>query len=102
MTIDPFEPCELAGISLRNRIVRSATHEGMADEHGLPMPALTRKYVQLARGGIGAIITGYAGVQAEGRCAYHRMLMIEHDESIPAYRALVDAVHAENTPIILQ
>lgn len=102
MTIDPFTPYTLAGIMLSNRIIRSATHEGLADEQGAPTAALTRKYVQLAEGGIGAIITGYAGVQPDGRCAYHRMLMIDRDEQVPAYRAMVDAVHAHGTPIVLQ
>lgn len=102
MSIDPFAPYTLAGIQLKNRIIRSATHEGMADERGVPTDALTRKYVQLAQGGIGAIITGYAGVQADGRCSYYRMLMIDHDECVPAYGTLVDAVHAHDTPIVLQ
>jgi hypothetical protein len=31
MTVDPFQPYELAGIKLKNRILRSATHEGLAD-----------------------------------------------------------------------
>jgi 2,4-dienoyl-CoA reductase-like NADH-dependent reductase (Old Yellow Enzyme family) len=102
MTPNPFQPTRLAGITLKNRILRSATHEGLADESGAPLPALTQKYLQLAKGGVGAIITGYAGVRPEGRCAYHRMLMIDRDELIPAYRTLTDAVHAAGTPLFLQ
>ncbi|PKN71350.1 MAG: NADH:flavin oxidoreductase, partial [Deltaproteobacteria bacterium HGW-Deltaproteobacteria-10] len=77
-------------------------HEGLADESGFPLPSLTKKYLQLAKGGIGAIITGYSGVSPEGRCSYHGMLMINSKESIPAYSALVQAVHNLDTPIILQ
>lgn len=102
MAADPFQPYEFAGIKLKNRIIRSATHEGLADESGAPTSALTQKYLQLAKGGISAIITGYSGVHPEGRCAYHRMLMINSDENIPAYRAMTDAVYASGTPIILQ
>ena len=36
MTQSVFEPASLAGIKLKNRIIRSATHEGMADEKGFP------------------------------------------------------------------
>lgn len=99
---DLFQPYRLAGIRLPNRIIRSSTHEGLAEENGFPTLALTQKYLQLAKGGVGAIISGYAGVQPDGRCAYHRMLMIDQDASVSAYRGLVNAVHAQGTPIFLQ
>ena len=34
MSIGVFSPVSLAGIRLNNRIIRSATYEGMADEQG--------------------------------------------------------------------
>jgi len=97
-----FEPAILAGISLKNKIIRSATHEGLADEEGCPTEQLTELYLRLAKGGVGAIITGYAGVQQNGKCPLHRMLMIHQDRFIPSYKAMTDAVHAAGTPIILQ
>jgi 2,4-dienoyl-CoA reductase-like NADH-dependent reductase (Old Yellow Enzyme family) len=97
-----FEPTRLAGIPVKNRIIRSATHEGMADELGCPTQQLKDLYVRLAKGGVGAIITGYAGIQQNGKCPLYRMLMIDHDRVIPAYREVTDAVHALQTPIILQ
>jgi len=102
MRIDIFKPCTLGGIRMNNRIVRSATHEGQADAQGRPLPALTQRYVQLARGGVGLIITGYASVQREGRCSYPGMLMIENDAAIEPLRLMVDAVHAAGAPIVLQ
>ena len=102
MPASAFAPADLAGIAVRNRILRSATHEGLADERGLPTEALQRRYLALAQGGVGAIITGYAGVQQDGKSSLLRMLMIDGDDCIPAYRALVEAVHGAGTPIILQ
>ena len=102
MTARIFEPTVLAGIQLKNRLIRSATHEGMADEQGRPTEKLTKKYLQLAKGEAGAIITGYAGIQQNGKSPLYRMLMIDKDEYIPAYKNLVDAVHEYETPIILQ
>ncbi len=102
MNIDIFQPYTLAGVTLNNRILRSATHEGLADESGAPLPALTQKYLQLAKGGIGGIITGYAGIQPDGKSPLHRMLMIDRDELIPAYQSLVNALHAVHTPVFLQ
>lgn len=97
-----FEPTVLAGITMKNRIIRSATHEGMADERGCPTEQLKKKYVQLAKGEVGAIITGYAGIQQNGKSPLYRMLMIDSDHCIDAYKDVVDAVHEYNTPIILQ
>jgi 2,4-dienoyl-CoA reductase-like NADH-dependent reductase (Old Yellow Enzyme family) len=97
-----FEPYDLAGIQLRNRIIRSATHEGLADANGRPTEKLKRKYLQLARGGVGAIITGYAGITQAGRCPSVGMLMIDRDELVLHYLELTAAVHASGTPIILQ
>ncbi len=92
----------LSSILLSNRILRSATHEGLADESGRPEETLIRKYEQLARGGVGAIITGYAGVSQEGKSPLFNMLMINHDSLIPSYVTLVERIHRLNTPIILQ
>jgi 2,4-dienoyl-CoA reductase-like NADH-dependent reductase (Old Yellow Enzyme family) len=97
-----FEPTLLAGISLKSRIICSATHEGMADEHGLPTERLKELYVRLAKGGVGAIITGYAGIQQDGKCPFFRMLMVDHDRVVPAYKTITEAVHELETPIILQ
>ncbi len=102
MTSPLFQPSEIAGITLRNRLIRSATHEGMADLNGAPTPALEALYVTLAKGGAGAIITGYAGVQQDGKSSLPGMLMIDSDNLIPAYRKLTSGVHEHNVPIILQ
>jgi len=97
-----FEQTSLAGIQLKNRIIRSATHEGMADEKGFPTEKLNKLYIRLAKGGAGAIITGYAGIQADGKSPLLAMLMIDSDDAIPAYREITRAVHEYGTPIIMQ
>jgi len=97
-----FEPSFLGGIPIRNRILRSATHEGMADENGFPTERLKNFHVRLAKGGAGAIITGFAGVRGDGRCVEPGMSMIDDDASIPHYRKLTEAVHQHGSAIILQ
>lgn len=44
-----FENTVLSGISLKNRIIRSATHDGLADENGAPSDKLIAKYEHLAK-----------------------------------------------------
>ena len=102
MTSAVFEPANISGITLQNRLIRSATHESMADEHGAPTEALEKLYVKLAKGGAGAIITGYAGVQQDGKSSLSNMLMIDSDELIPAHRKLTEKVHEYGVPVILQ
>jgi 2,4-dienoyl-CoA reductase-like NADH-dependent reductase (Old Yellow Enzyme family) len=102
MTHAVFKHTSFAGIKLKNRIIRSATHEGMADEKGFPTERLKKLYIRLAKGDAGAIITGYAAVQADGKSSLFAMTMIDNDDSIPAYREITKAVHEYGTPIIMQ
>lgn len=97
-----FGPAQLAGITLKNRIIRSATHESLCDNHGRPTEALIKKYQQLANGGVGAIITGYAGIMPNGKSPALNMMMIDCDDYHEAFSEMVRRVHACDTPIILQ
>jgi len=97
-----FESVSLAGITLKNRIVRSATHEGMADEKGFPTEKLKKLYVNLAKGEAGAIITGYAGIRQDGKTCLFNMTMMDSDEKIEAFQEITGAVHEYETPIIMQ
>ncbi len=97
-----FDTSYINGIEVKNRIFRSATHDGLADENGAPSDELIRKYRNLAKNEVGCIITGYASVSRNGVSPYPRMLTIFDDENIDRYSALCDAVHSEGAPIVLQ
>lgn len=45
-----FDKAQIGTLALRNRLVRSATAEMMADEDGRPLPQLAELYGELARG----------------------------------------------------
>ncbi len=95
-----FETTTLAGMRPANRIIRSATHEGLGDREDFPA-RLAERYTRLAEGGAGAIITGYAGVSRDGR-AWPNMLMIDDDSYVAAYRRVTDAVKPYGAPLIMQ
>jgi 2,4-dienoyl-CoA reductase-like NADH-dependent reductase (Old Yellow Enzyme family) len=95
-----FEKSEIKGMELNNRLVRSATHEAMADENGFPTERLFKLYEGLAKGGVGLIITGYAYVARDGKS--NAMLGIDSDELIPRYRELVNQVHQNGAKIAMQ
>lgn len=57
-----FDHTQFAGIKLKNRFVRSATYDGLADERGHMTEELFQSYENLAMGGVGTIITGLTSV----------------------------------------
>lgn len=97
-----FEKTKIKSMGLSNRLVRSATGEGMADDEGFPSDALFNLYERLVRGGVGLIITGYAFVSRDGRCAFSGMSGVDRDDHIPRYRQLVDSVHRIGGKIAMQ
>jgi 2,4-dienoyl-CoA reductase-like NADH-dependent reductase (Old Yellow Enzyme family) len=60
-----FTPHSLQGMPLRNRLIRSATMEGMCGTDGQPQKALFDLYRQLAAGGCGLVISGPTYVAEE-------------------------------------
>jgi 2,4-dienoyl-CoA reductase-like NADH-dependent reductase (Old Yellow Enzyme family) len=98
---DVFAPCSLGALTVRNRIIRSATHEGMARADGGPTDDLLRIYRRLAVGGAGAIITGYVGVLQGGK-TFANMRMFDSDALVSDYQSLNDALKPHGAPVILQ
>ena len=62
-----FEPAMIGNVELSNRFVHSATHEAMSAEDGSITDALIRRYVRLAKGGVGLIIPGHFYVDPLGK-----------------------------------
>jgi 2,4-dienoyl-CoA reductase-like NADH-dependent reductase (Old Yellow Enzyme family) len=96
-----FDETNLNGMVLKNRLVRSATWEGMAAPDGRPTAKLAAYYATLAQGGVGLIITGYTFIRPDGK-QLPGQLGIQSDEFCPDMRHLVEAVHHEGGKICLQ
>ena len=96
-----FTPSEMNGITISNRFVRSATWSGMATDDGASTPQLVNLMRDLAKGGIGLIITGHAYVQQDGQAGPWQ-LGIYKDELIPDLTTITQAVHESGGKIILQ
>ncbi|HZL98080.1 MAG TPA: hypothetical protein VFB91_05175 [Terriglobales bacterium] len=89
-----FSEGSIKGIVLKNRIVRSATWEGMCDREGNPTGRLIDRYRALCRGGVGLIVTGDTYVRADGR-ELPGTMGIHSDDRIPALENLARMVHKE-------
>ncbi|MGP8153733.1 MAG: NADH:flavin oxidoreductase, partial [Smithella sp.] len=98
---DVFTESTIAGIRLRNKIFRSATYEGLADKEGRPTKKLSDLYLKLAKGEVGAIITGLIGVHRKGRSHLH-MCMMDRDEFIDDYKQINALLKEYEVPVIAQ
>ncbi|NWA42345.1 FAD-dependent oxidoreductase [Pseudomonas reactans] len=95
-----FEPLELRGKRLKNRIMSSG--------HDTSMPTDNRVNAQLiayhrarAEGGVGLIVLQVAGVHDSARYTSH-VLMATDDSCIDGYRELAETCHAHGTVVLSQ
>ncbi|GAA4874433.1 NADH:flavin oxidoreductase [Saccharopolyspora cebuensis] len=88
---DVFAPARLGPVELRNRIIKSATYEGLS-HRGLVTEDLLDFHVGYAKGGVGMTTVAYCAVAPEGRT--HRDQILWTEDALPGLRRLTDAVHA--------
>jgi 2,4-dienoyl-CoA reductase-like NADH-dependent reductase (Old Yellow Enzyme family) len=96
-----FEKTRLSGIELENRLVRSATWEGLATDDGRVTPSLVRIHEDLAEGGVGLIISSYLYVRPEGKQSPGQIGAYS-DELIPGLAELARTVHHRGGKIVGQ
>lgn len=96
-----FEATHIGKLKLKNRLVRSATWENLADEKGHMTYPLYQLYKELAAGGVGLIVTGYAFVTKDEQ-PNPGMMGIYDDSFITEYRKLTDTVHEQGGKIVMQ
>ena len=97
----PFDSITIEGINIRNRFVRSATWDSTATDNGEVTDASVKMVENVARGGVGLIVTGYAYVSDHGQAAI-RQLGISHGRHIEGMRRLVKAAHDYGAKIAVQ
>ena len=96
-----FEKQRLGRLEIRNRLVRSATYYGLADERGCVGDASVELMRTLAEGAVGLIVTGFAYVARSGQ-VFPDMNGIDSDEQIPGYRRVTRAVHDLGGRLVMQ
>ncbi len=94
-----FTPLRLGPLTLRNRVVKAATFEGMTPG-GLPSDRLVAFHRQFAAGGVAMSTVAYCAVSSEGRTFRDQIWMRE--EASPGLRAVTGAIHAENAAAAAQ
>jgi 2,4-dienoyl-CoA reductase-like NADH-dependent reductase (Old Yellow Enzyme family) len=95
----PFEAVRLGPLTLRNRIIKAATFEGVMPR-GAVTDELVEFHTRVAAGGAAMTTVAYCAVSPGGRV--HRNTLVMDDATLPGLRRLTDAVHAEGAAVSAQ
>ncbi len=98
---DIFTPWQMNKLQIPNRIVRSATWEGLAEADGTPTRETALLTAGLAEGGVGLAITGFAYVSAHGK-ALPGQTGVHIDAMVGPLTRISDAVHKSGGLVALQ
>lgn len=96
-----LEEVQLSNLSLKNRIVRSATVDPFGNLDGTVSEEQMKLHEILAGNNIGLIITAMSYVTPAGKVGREQN-GISDDEFIESHRELVDTVHLAGSKVILQ
>ncbi|MEU2003736.1 4,4'-dithiodibutanoate disulfide reductase [Rhodococcus sp. NPDC019627] len=94
-----WEPARLGPLTLRNRIMKAATFEGVMPR-GQVTDKLVEFHAEVARGGAALTTVAYCAVSPGGRV--HANTLVLDKASVPGLRRLTDAVHAEGALVSAQ
>ena len=97
-----FEKVNIGKLELKNRIIRSATFEGMANENGFPLKEYIDFHKKLAENGVGAIITGFAYISKDGKAMQPGQVGVDSEDKIPVFQKLTARVHDSGSLIFKQ
>jgi 2,4-dienoyl-CoA reductase-like NADH-dependent reductase (Old Yellow Enzyme family) len=97
--VDPFVPATLGPVTLRNRIIKSATFEGRSPRRTVT-PALVDFHRQVAAGGAGMSTVAFCAVSLDGTTDGHQIVLT--GDAGPGLRTLTDAIHAEGAAACAQ
>ncbi|RRJ84625.1 NADPH-dependent 2,4-dienoyl-CoA reductase [Aestuariirhabdus litorea] len=95
-----LEPLDLGFTTLRNRVLMGSMHTGL-EEAPDGFNRLAAFYAERARGGVGLIVTGGIGPNAEGAVLQGAAKMTTEEES-DKHRVITEAVHREGGTICMQ
>ncbi|MEE8110861.1 MAG: FAD-dependent oxidoreductase [bacterium] len=97
-----FEPIEVSGLPLRNRIVKAAMATNYATPDGFVTPEMIAYYREHARGGTGLVMVEFAYLDDVASKSWHRQLGVESDEKVEGLSQLAETIRSEGAGAALQ
>ena len=95
-------PFRISSMELRNRVALAPMTRISATDDGLVTEQMASYYASFARGGFGLIITEGTYIDTKSSQAYFNQPGIATDTQASSWESVVQAVHAENSKIIIQ
>ena len=99
-TIGMYDPFPIGNLTIKNRLIRSATFEFAAD-NGRITPQMIELYRELAAGGSGLIISGMQAVMPSGGIG-PVMVQTTYDRYVDDMKQLVDIIHKNGSRLFVQ
>jgi len=96
-----FESAKLGPLELRNRTIRSATNEHLSEPDGQLTADWANAQIELAKGGVGLVITGHMTVDRTQR-ADEGQPVIDRGIDMALFKKAADEVHAAGGKILVQ
>jgi 2,4-dienoyl-CoA reductase (NADPH2) len=101
MTDEIFEPLRFRNLTLKNRVLRSSISGRFDNHEGSGTRTRINWELKFARGGVGAIVSSWCGVEPRGFIVPN-YACIDRDETIPFWRELGEGVHEHDCKYVLQ
>lgn len=96
-----FDPIDIKGLRLKNRLVMAPMATGMATAEGEVTDRHIKHYSTRARGGVGLIILEHTYVLENGKLS-NGQLGLYADRLVPGLSRLTKAIHGEGSRVVVQ
>ena len=97
-----FEPSDLGGIKLKNRIIKAPQHMGLANPDGSVTERMLQYYKDVALGGVGMVLVEYAWVDHDASQASPCQLGVADMQHIAGLSVLAKTIRGAGAKAALQ
>lgn len=97
-----FEPFDLAGLKLKNRLIMAPLYLGYAGEGGSVSDLLLDHYRLMARSGVGMVVVENATVEHPRGSGSQRTIRADTDENLDGLKLLAETIKEEGARACLQ